>query len=98
MEAPVDTFRQMREQDGRTVIVFDERAGDLAAKRIDFVSDNDGWAPPVFVFDAETGDVARPDDVIAVVLPCADAGVALAQATATYDAVWHDALTAVDWR
>lgn len=58
---------------------------DLRAALVDGINDHDGYLPPAFCIDAETGDEVRPEDVYAVVLPGADVAAALAEAQACMD-------------
>jgi hypothetical protein len=77
---PLDTWEEsmgaeMGAFPGQYVIVGD----DPEVEQIDFITDNDGWRAPEFVFDAETRDHALPEEIIAVVLPYTDPQAALAQ-------------------
>jgi hypothetical protein len=53
---------------GLTVLTIDDEA-----KFVDYVTSDDWNGLPLLVFDAECGDQCHPDEVLAVVIPGADA-------------------------
>lgn len=73
---------------GMTILCEEHLGTEIRAAKVDYLDDNDGYAPPVFVIDAEYNDVVQPQDVYAVVLPHADPDDALAQARETFDRIY----------
>ena len=64
---------------GARIAVYDDGTGEVVVLVVDGVNDFDGYLPPAFCIDAESGHNVEAADVIAVLLPGADEAAVVAE-------------------
>jgi hypothetical protein len=80
------TYSQMLPMKGRRVI-HEDCGGDIEVKVVDFITDNDGWLPAEYVFDAECRDHGNDESVVASLITD-DEDAALADYLACFDRMY----------